>query len=302
MSKEFEIVDTLFKLGIKDVKLNEPLKNYTNIKIGGNANIFVDIKSQNQLAKCTKFFDDIKYQYAILGNGTNTLVKDDGFCGAVISTKGLKKIRVCDDGVFAQAGVGLFELNRVCRDNGLSGLEFSYGIPGSVGGAVCMNAGAYGESMSSVVDYVCVLQGGKTKRIKAKNMGFDYRTSKTKNSQMVIVGVKFRLKKSTTKHIEILQNTIFQNRLQRQPYNEPSLGSVFKRQKGFLPISQIIDSLGLKGFCIGGASVSKKHAGFIVNNHSATCQDFLKLVEYIQKKIKNSYGFEPELEIKILGD
>ena len=298
-----DIIDILSQLKITDVKLNEPLKNHTNIKIGGNAKIFVKIYTQKQLKNCICFLNAIESQYIILGNGTNTLFSDNGYNGVVIClSKSLKNYKIYEDGIYVQAGLNMFELNKICRKYGLGGLEFSYGIPGSVGGAICMNAGAYGKSVGDFVDYVLAIKEGKLKKIKSKDMGFSYRHSAVESENLVVVGAKFLLYKSEPKEIEILQNEYFQKRLENQPYADPSLGSVFKRKDGIEPVSKMIDNLGLKGYKVGGACVSEKHAGFIVNKGSATCQDVLKLIKYIQKKIKKVYEFEPELEIKILGD
>ena len=164
-----------------------------------------------------------------------------------------------------------------------------------------MNAGAYGHNISEFVEYVYVLSNGKIKKISGNKLGFGYRNSIIQNSQMIVVGLKFNLKKGNNKDIEIQQNEYFQKRLHSQPYTEPSLGSTFKRQDG-LPVSKMIDELGLKGYKIGGACVSEKHAGFIVNKGSATCQDCLNLIKYVQAKVEASYGFVPQLEIKLLGD
>ncbi|MGN1212830.1 MAG: UDP-N-acetylmuramate dehydrogenase [Christensenellales bacterium] len=298
-----ELVDTLSQLKIQDIKINEPLKNHSNIKIGGNAKIFVLIKTQKQLKDCIVFLNAIKSQYFVLGNGTNTLFGDNGYDGVVISLgKSFKGYKIYDDGIFANAGLNLFELNKLCRQYGFAGLEFSYGIPGSVGGAVCMNAGAYGKSIGDFIDFCLVIKNGKLKKVKAKDMKFSYRHSIVNDEHLTVVGAKFNLLKGDAKQIENLQNEYFQKRLQNQPYSQPSLGSVFKRKDGTLPVSKMIDELGLKGHSVGGACVSEKHAGFIVNKGSATCQDVLKLIKYIQQKVKKVYGFEPELEIKILGE
>lgn len=298
-----EIVDILSQLKIDNVKLNEPLKKHSSIKIGGNAQIFVDIKSQKQLKDCVSFLNSINYKFVVLGNGTNTLFGDNGYSGAVLCLgKNLKDFKIYEDGIYAQAGLGLFEFNKICRQNGFGGLEFSYGIPGSIGGAICMNAGAYGKCLGDFVDYVLVIKNGRLKKIKAKDMHFAHRQSAVQTDGLIVVGAKFKLSKQEPKNIENLQNEYFQKRLQNQPYADPSLGSVFKRHNGNLPVSKIIDDLGLKGYSVGGACVSEKHAGFIINKDSATCQDVLKLIKYIQKKVKSSYGFVPELEIKILGD
>lgn len=296
-----DIVDTLYQLKITDVKLAEPLKNHSSIKIGGNAKIYVKVHTQKQLKNCLLFLCATKSQYYILGKGTNTLFADGGFNGVVVDVSGLKNFKVCADGIYAHAGLSLFELNKACRSFGFAGLEFSFGIPGSVGGAVCMNAGAYGKAIGDFVDYCFVIKNGKLKKVKGSNLNFSYRHSEVQSQNLTVVGVKFKLPKGDKKQIEILQNEYFQKRLQSQPYSEPSLGSVFKRHNG-QPVSKIIDNLGLKGFCVGDACVSEKHAGFIVNKGAATCQDVLKLVKYIQNKVKKNYGYKPELEIKVLGE
>jgi UDP-N-acetylmuramate dehydrogenase len=297
-----EVVDILSQLNIKDISIGEPLKNHTSIKIGGNAKLFVKISTKKQLKDCINFFNEIGYHYYILGNGTNTLASDDGFDGAVVSLgKTLTRHKFDEDGIFVEAGMGLFELNKLCRNAGLSGLEFSYGIPGSVGGAICMNAGSFGHNIGEFVQYVLVLKNGKLKKLTATEMDFSYRHSAVSSQNFIVVGAKFKLKKGEPKQIEKLQNEFFQKKLDMQPYSELSFGSVFKKKFGFEPISKIIDDLGLKGYSVGGAKISEKHAGFVVNSHNATCNDCINLIQYVKKQIYLKYGFEPELEVKLLG-
>lgn len=164
-----------------------------------------------------------------------------------------------------------------------------------------MNAGAFGKNIGEQVDYVKVLQNGNIKKYSAKKMEFAYRHSIVEENRLIVLGAKFLLKNSTLENVETLQNEFFHKKLDSQPYTELSFGSVFKRCNGTLAISKIIDELGLKGYSVGGASISDKHAGFIVNNGNATCQDCLLLIQYIQAKVKEAYGFVPELEVKLLG-
>lgn len=302
MNNVANIVDTLYQLNIKEVLLNELLSKHTTIKIGGMANLFVKIKSARQLKDCIKFFNENNINYYVLGRGSNILAGDDGFNGAIISlSNSLNKYKILEDGIYAEAGVGLFELNRICRTFGFGGLEFSYGIPGSVGGAVCMNAGSFGYSIGDFVEYVRVIENNKFKKLKKEQMQFAYRKSIVQNKGIIVVGVKFKLEKKDKKEIENLQNIYFHKKLETQPYSELSFGSVFKRNNSFEPVSKLIDKLGLKGFSIGGASISEKHAGFIINKRNATCKDCLKLIQYIKQQIRAKYNFEPELEVELLG-
>jgi len=299
------IIDTLSQNKI-NYTLNEPLSAHTSIKIGGVAKIFINVKTEKELIFVLNFLKKNEIRYHILGNGTNTLASDNGYNGVVICTKKLKRYKVSiknhNASIYVQSGMGLFEFNKFLRHLGFEGLEFSYGIPGSIGGAICMNAGAYNQNIGDFVKYVKIFQNGKIKKISKSKMLFSYRNSMVQNSDIVVLGAKFNFKKGDQKQIENLQNFYFQKRLNSQPYSDLSFGSVFKRNLNFDPVSKLIDDLGLKGYSIGGAEISKKHAGFIINVGSATCQDCLLLIKYIQQRIYESYGFVPEPEVKFLGD
>lgn len=307
MKNYSKIIDTLSQNKIL-YKIDESLSKHTSIKIGGKAKIFVEVKAEKELVFLLKYLSLIDTKYHILGNGTNTLACDDDFEEVVICTKALKWYKVSGDtsknlfSIYIQSGMGLFELNKKLRTLGLGGLEFSYGIPGSVGGAVCMNAGAYGKCIGDFVEYVKIFDGEKVLKISRKNMLFSYRQSLVQNSNLVVLGVKLNLQKSDSKDIEFLQKQYFQKRLDSQPYDKLSFGSCFKRYEGKEPISKLIDDLGLKGYRIGDAEISEKHAGFIINIGSATCQDVRLLIKYIQGKIFEHYGFVPEPEVKFLGE
>ena len=296
-----KITDFLQKNGIFFTK-NENMCNQTSIKIGGKVDLFVQPNSQKQLVLLLNFLKDIGQKFVILGNGTNTLFSDNGFDGVVISSKKIGNIKITNNDVIVSAGVSLFPFLKKLREYNLKGLEFAYGIPGSVGGAVVMNAGAFNQNVGDFVEWVKVWIDGKVKTLSKEEMNFSYRSSLAQSCDMVILSVKFNLENGTFNEIKTLQEEYFNKRLQSQPYSDLSFGSVFKRNLNFEPVSKLIDELGLKGYRIGGAEISEKHAGFIINIGSATCQDCLKLIKYIQQKIFDEFGFVPEPEVKVLGD
>ncbi len=293
------IFDILSQFRIK-YKLDEPLAMHTSVKVGGKAKFFAYVKTKKQLVELLIFLrnnGDIKYQ--ILGNGTNVLASDDGFDGFIICTKKMKRYKVSKNNIFVQAGMGLFEFGKILKNNGLAGLEFLYGIPGTIGGAIVMNAGAFEKNIGDYVDYVLAFCDGQVKKLKQKEMQFAYRKSIAQKKDIVILGAKFNLEFCEKTAIENLQKEYLQKKTISQPYDKLSFGSAFKRCEG-KPISKIIDELGLKGLRIGGAEISKKHAGFIINVGGATCQDFLEMIQYIQQKIYDAHGFIPEPEVKLL--
>lgn len=291
------------KINLETVKYNEPLKNYTSFKIGGSAKIFAIINNEKILLKTIKYLIKNKKQYIILGNATNVLVSDNGFNGAVIKLgNALNRIKIKKNFIICDSGVSLIKLNGACYKNSLTGLEFSFGIPGSVGGAVKMNAGAYGDCFSSVVHKVKVFDGKKVRWLKNSQLNFSYRHSIfSERKEMVILQVCLKLKNGVKELIYNKHKEIMKKRKQSHPYDMPSAGSVFKRNEKYI-VSKVIDELGLKGYEVGGAQVSTKHAGFIVNKGDATCKDVLYLVKYIQEKVNEGYGFMPELEIELIGD
>ena len=294
-----KLVETYSQYGI-DFLQNELLSRHTSIKIGGVTQIFALPKNFKQLRLCVSIAQKKGIKFCILGNGTNTLFSDEGFDGVVICTKRLNKIKVQKDGLLALCGVNLFDLCNFCKQNCLAGVEFLKGIPGSVGGAMQTNAGAFGGAIGDFVEYVIVYDPffDRIEKLSKSDLCFGYRTSALEDSQKVVFAAKLVLKVGEKSQIESLQNQFFQKKLATQPYDKLSLGSTFKRNPNFPPISKIIDELGLKGYSVGGASVSKKHAGFLTNNAKATCQDYLLLIKYIQQKVFEKYGFVPQLEIK----
>lgn len=287
-----------------EFKLNEKLSHLTSFKIGGNAKIIVFPRSVAKLVRVLKFVKNEHLKFYILGNGTNLLCSDNGFDGIIIKLGGyIKDYKIFNEKIFASAGLSLFELNQILLKNSLSGLEFSYGIPGSVGGAVIMNAGAFGHNIGEYVDYVKIFDGEKIKTLKRNELDFAYRHSSLQNIKCVVLGVMFNLKKSNSQQIQNLMKKNLEYRKNTQPYTFASAGSIFKRlDEGEKPVSKLIDECDLKGKSCGDAMISTIHAGFIVNKGQATCKDVINLIQYTLEKLKTSYDICPQLEIKLLGD
>lgn len=299
MEKLIEILKT-FK--IINYKLNEPLKNYTSFKIGGNAKILIMPSNQTQANKLFKFLFKSNYKWVLLGNATNVLISDLGFDGVVVKFgKPFNKWKLNNNVLCVDAGMGMFELNRLCVNLSLSGLEWSYGIPGTVGGAVRMNSGCFGHSISEVIKFVKVFDGKRVKKLNRDELQFDYRNSIIKKKNYIVLNAGFELNVGNKEKIEEEQNLFLNRKKSTQPYSSYSAGSVFKRHND-VAISKLIDELGLKGFKVNDAEISKMHAGFIINNGQASCNDVLKLIEYIRSQLLKVYGIQPELEIEIIGE
>lgn len=287
-----------------EFKLSEPLSNHTNFKIGGKAYVMAFPSSISKFIRLLKFVKTYKIKFFVLGNGTNMLCSDNGFNGLIIKLgKNLKGYKISQNLVYAEAGVNLFEFNRILAKNGLSNLEFTYGIPGSVGGAVYMNAGAFNKSIGDYIKQVKVFDGERIRTLNQHELNFKYRHSTFQEKNYIILGASFNLNIDNPENITNLMNSYLTHRKETQPYFESSAGSVFKRlDGGEKPVSKMIDDLGLKGKHINDAYVSTIHAGFIVNKGKATCKDVLNLIEYIKEKVSSRFGVTPNLEIKILGE
>lgn len=300
---EENIYNELLKIIPKEsIYINEPMSKHTSFKIGGPADFFIKIKSIEELKHTLFVAKSTKTPVVIIGNGTNLLVKDKGIRGIVIQLK-LDEIKFDDEYVQVGAGVLLSKISREAYEKSLAGLEFAIGIPGTIGGAITMNAGAYGNEFKSVVEHTTYIDKElNIKTITNKEHEFGNRTSIFKeNNDYIILGSKLKL---TRGNKEEIKNKIDENtakRTQTQPRDYPNAGSIFKRGEGFIP-AQLIDKCGLKGYNIGDACVSEKHAGFIVNKGKATAKDVMKLIEYIQKAVKEKYNVDIETEIEIIGE
>lgn len=268
------------------------MSSHTSFKIGGNADFFALPKDEDELNSIINYCKKNKLKYFIVGNGSNLLVSDEGYKGMIISLRKFDKIVIKGEYVFVQAGVSLFQLNKFLAENSLSGLEWSYGIPGTVGGGVYMNAGAFGHSLNEFIKEINIFDDGKIK--KRKGLKSIYRQGGI-NSSEIVLSVKIGLKNGEKQAILDKMTKNLEYRKGKQPYELPSAGSIFKRGKEVIP-SFLIDSFGLKGLRIGDVMISEKHAGFIVNLGEGKARDVLKLIDIIEVYAKhNGYNFCQEI-------
>lgn len=277
---------------------NEPLSKHTTFKIGGNAEMFVTVFDEEQLKAVVTACKQSDIELFILGKGSNLLISDSGMRGVVLTLDGeFKDISVKENKIKCGAGVNLTKLCNFALSHSLSGLEFAYGIPGSVGGAAFMNAGAYGGEMKDVVTSVThMTKDGEIVTLNADKLDFSYRHSVYKHTDDIILFVEVELKHDDNNLIKERMDDYMNRRKSKQPLEYPSAGSVFKRPVGNFA-GTLIEQCGLKGKTIGGAQVSIKHAGFIINVGNATCEDVLNLVKFVQDTVKTQTGYFLECEI-----
>lgn len=280
---------------------DELMSKHTSLRIGGPADLFVKVKNLEELKYIINLSKNHKVSVTVVGNGTNLLVKDKGIRGITIKLD-FKDVRINGEEIEVGAGMQLPVLAKVAYENNLSGLEFASGIPGTVGGAVKMNAGAYGGEFKDIVVETIYLDSElNLKTIQNKEHKFSYRYSIFDETNDIIISTKIKLKKEKQ---EVIKSKMEENSIKRrekQPINYPNAGSTFKRKNEYIA-AEVIDKCGLKGYNIGDAYVSRQHAGFIVNNGEATAEDVLKLIEHIKKTVKEKYGINLELEIKVIGE
>ena len=294
------LTNRLSELKIEYVK-NEPMSCHTTFKIGGDADVFIKVKSVSELKQVISLTNELNVPRFILGKGSNLLVSDSGIEGAVISLQGLDNIEINGDTIVCGAGVSLRSVCIAAQKASLSGIEFAYGIPGTVGGALYMNAGAYGGEMSQVVVSATAIDaGGNEVEIELLDMKLGYRTSVFKNSNLIITSVVMKLQKGDSTTIKNAMDDFFGRRRDKQPLEYPSAGSTFKRPEGYFA-GALIEQNNLKGVQCGGAQVSMKHAGFVINTGNATCSDVLSLIEKIQDTVKSADGVNLEPEVIFVG-
>ncbi len=300
-----EILKNLSKIISEErIKQNEPMKNHTSFKIGGPAEFYIKIKSIEELQKILKFAKKENIKITIVGNGSNILVSDKGIDGIVIRTN-LKEIKIKD---IEQNKVEItvddatpigFLAQKLLKEE-ITGFEEISGIPGTIGGAILMNAGAHGKEIKDIVTEVTAIDyEGKIHKFTNEESEFTYRNSKFSEGNYIILQAKIVLKKGNTKDIKAKMDEYAQYRKEKQPIEYPSAGSTFKRGTDFIT-AKLIDEAGLKGYSVGGAKISEKHAGFIINTGNATAQDVLDLAKYVTDKVYEKFGKKIEFEIKIL--
>ena len=292
------------KLGEQvEILVAEPMKNHTTFRIGGPADALALPKTPEEVAEVVRFCHEHAQPYYVLGNGSNLLVSDEGYRGIVLQLyRNFNDIQVNGEMIIVQSGAMLAAVARTAYQNGLTGLEFASGIPGTIGGAVVMNAGAYGGEMKHVLREVTVLtKEGEVLAIPAKALELGYRTSVIPKNGWIVLGAVLQLKKGDPEQILARMEELKEQRITKQPLDLPSAGSTFKRPEGYFAGKLIMDA-GLRGFTVGGAQVSEKHCGFVVNRGNATAADVWELICEVRRRVKEMTGVELEPEVKLLGD
>ena len=282
---------------------DEPLKKHTTFQVGGNSDCLIFVEKENELASLIKFLDEKNIPRFLIGNGSNLLVSDDGFRGVILETKKLfNEIKVDGEKIIAKAGALMSKIGSVALENNLSGFEFAAGIPGTIGGGVVMNAGAYGGELKDVIESVTVLTDkGEIETIPGSEMGFGYRKSVVREKGYIVLSTVIKLKSGNHEEIKALMDDLRDRRKSKQPLEFPSAGSTFKRPEGYFA-GKLIEDSGLRGFSVGGAQVSEKHCGFVINKGNATASDINKLITEVAKKVKEDQNVELEPEVIRLGE
>jgi len=281
---------------------NEPMYKHTSFKIGGNADIFIQPTLKEEIKFIIEKCHKTNTPFYIIGNGSNLLVTDKGYRGVIVQIyKNYSGIEVNKNILNAKSGTLLSAIASTALKNSLSGIEFASGIPGTLGGAVCMNAGAYGREMKDIISSIDVYCKGQFMTITNREAEFEYRNSKILKENMIVLGSEVKLENGIYDDIKSKMYQLNKQRAEKQPVELPSAGSTFKRPKGYFAGKLIMDA-GLRGFAIGGAAVSEKHCGFIVNKANASSKDVLNLIDYIKDIVYNKFNVILEPEIRIIGE
>lgn len=286
-----------------EILYDEPMKDHTSFRVGGPAKVFITPKDEKALIEIIKICKKNDYKYYILGSASNILVHDEGFDGVIISLcHSLNEIKYIDGLIYAEAGAKLKDVSDFAYERSLTGLEFSHGIPGSIGGGVIMNAGAYDSEMKNVVYSVRLLDENENIiELSNEEMKFGYRKSLAQEKKYVVLGAYFKLEKGVKEEIFAKFSEFDKRRSEKQPLDMPSAGSTFKRPEGYFA-GKLIDDSGLRGFTHRGAMISNKHCGFVVNYNNAKCSDIIELIETVQKIVFDNFGVKLEREVKIIGE
>lgn len=286
----------------ENIVQNKPLKNHTYTRLGGNADYFVTPVTYEQVQQVVKLANQEKVPFTLLGNGSNLIIKDGGIRGIVMYLGKLAAITVEGTKIIAGSGALIANVSKQALTNHLTGLEFACGIPGSVGGALFMNAGAYGGEIKDVLLRAKIVdRDGELKVMEAKDLDLSYRTSNIPTNGYIVLEAEFGLEVGDFKQIKAVMDDLTYKRESKQPLEYPTCGSVFKRPPGYFAGKLIQDS-GLQGKQIGGAQVSLKHAGFIINKDEASAKEYITLIEYVQQVVKEKYGVSLEREVRIIGE
>lgn len=287
----------------EDIFFDEPMYKHTTFRIGGEAQCLIRISDSRQLMKLVPYFKVVEMPYFILGNGSNLLVGDKGYRGVILQIGNrMNRIKAEGTRIVAGAGALLSQVARYAQENGLAGLEFASGIPGTLGGGIVMNAGAYDGEMKQVVEQVTVMNGqGEIMELDGETMEFGYRTSIIKNKEFIVLECILNLRHGDRAGIMARMEELSLKRKEKQPLEFASAGSAFKRPEGYFAGKLIMDA-GLRGYSVGGARVSEKHCGFIVNTGKATAADVAEVIQEVQERVKDKFNVTLETEVIFLGD
>lgn len=286
------------------VRYDEPLKNHTTFKIGGNCIALIEPREVSDIVETIKICRENSIKFFVIGNGSNLLIPDEGYNGVIIKLKSeFSTIQVEGEYLIVNSGAKLSEVYTVAYENSLTGFEFASGIPGTIGGAIYMNAGAYGGEMKDIVESVEVLDldNFELKELKNEDLDFSYRKSIIQRKNYIVTTIKLKLQKGNKKEINAVYEDLRDRRNSKQPLNFGSAGSTFKRPEGHFA-SKLIEDAGLKGYHINDAWVSEKHSGFIVNKGNASFKEVMELIEYVQNVVFEKFGVKLETEVRILKD
>lgn len=300
----FEFYNQLMQvIDEKRILQNEPMKKHTTFRVGGNADFFVMPQDASEIKAIVELCKSAKMPFYILGNGSNLLVSDDGYRGVIIQIyKEMNHIEVHGETIKVQAGALLSRVGNVALEAELTGFEFAAGIPGTVGGAVVMNAGAYGGEMKDVIVNATVLtQDGNVITLNKEELELGYRTSIIAKKGYIVLEAEYQLQKGDRELIRARMDELKTQRVAKQPLEYPSAGSTFKRPEGYFA-GKLIQDAGLRGFQVGGAQVSEKHCGFVINKDQATAADIVELMRQVSGKVMQEFGVKLEPEVKTLGE
>ena len=303
MNQYLRYIDSFKKIyNDSEIKIDENMSNHIHFKVGGPVDILLIPSKVNQVVETLKICKNENIPYFIIGNGSNLLVKDGGIRGVVIKLSNLLSIEVKDNTIKASSGTLLEDVSKKAVENSLTGFEFACGIPGSVGGAVFMNAGAYDGEIKNVIKEAEVLdRDGNIMVLSKKELELGYRTSKVMKDNLLVLSATFELTKGDKEKIQERVNELTEKRESKQPLEYPSAGSTFKRLEGYFA-GKLIQDAGLKGASVGGAAVSEKHSGFVINKDGATAEDVLNLIAHVQNEVKKQFGVELHTEVRIIGE
>ncbi|NLY44943.1 MAG: UDP-N-acetylmuramate dehydrogenase [Tissierella sp.] len=298
-----KLVQLFEDIDLGEVLFDEPMKKHTSFKIGGPVDLMIIPGNEEQLVNGVKICRENNINFYIMGNGSNLLVKDGGMRGVVIKiNEGFNNIRFDDTKIYCEAGALLTAVSRRAYQHSLTGMEFANGIPGTIGGGITMNAGAYGGEMKDIIKKVRVMdKNNNIVEYSNKEMNFRYRGSRVVDEGLIVLGVEIKLEHGDVSEIKETMRDLTHRRTSKQPLELPSGGSTFKRPEGHFA-GKLIEDSGLKGLIHGGAQVSEKHCGFVVNIDNASCKDVLGLISIIKSTVKDNFDVDLEPEIKLIGE